>query len=264
MDRSRRRRALRACRRQLVYPALALLLPTDCFGCGRDLGPLQYLGACPGCWCSLRPPRAPVCVECALPLPAGTDLEGPAAGRCARCVIGPRLRCGRVRAAVPYDELARRFMLRAKLGRRRELLAPLGRQLARVLAHGGLAREADAVVAVPTHPWMLLRRGFNPAAELARRVARGLGLPLIRRALVRRMRAGRPAKRLRAAQRRRVSREAFAGRRSLRDLRILLVDDVLTTGATAEACGAALRAAGAREVRVAVWARTPLRRDPPV
>jgi predicted amidophosphoribosyltransferase len=132
--------------------------------------------------------------------------------------------------------------------------------LTRKLTATGFARSCTLVTAVPSHPWVWLRRGFNPALELARPVARGLGLPLRPGVLVRRLGRTAPAKRLGATHRRRVSARAFRPRESLTGERVLLVDDVMTTGATADGCAGALLDAGAISVRLAVWARTPIGR----
>jgi predicted amidophosphoribosyltransferase len=166
-----------------------------------------------------------------------------------------------VRAAVLYDGVARSFVLRAKFGGRRELFAVLGRQLAEVLRATGFARSCTIATAVPSHPWAWLRRGFNPALELARPVSRHLGLPLARGALIRRLAMPAPAKRLGAARRSAAVDRAFRPACSMSGEHVLLIDDVLTTGATAEGCARALRECGAESVRVAVWARTPLDRD---
>jgi predicted amidophosphoribosyltransferase len=248
------RRLARRIHRTLVDPLLDFLLPTDCFACGEPLGPTQRLGACAACWSGLKPLEPPLCPACGLPRPRTTDLLGPAGGRCAACVLSPPA-ASLVRAAVAYDRCARAFLLRAKLGGRRELFGPLGGQLVRAVEHAALAEGCTVVVPVPSHPWVALRRGFHPALELARPVARRLGLP-VARVLARRTRSGPPAKRLGARRRRAVARGAFRVRRPLDRARVLLVDDVMTTGATADACAAALLSAGAVEVRIATWART--------
>jgi predicted amidophosphoribosyltransferase len=158
--------------------------------------------------------------------------------------------------------VARGFLLGVKLGGRPELLPLLGAQLSATLRAGAFARGCRAVVPVPSHPLVHLRRGFDPALEIARPVAADLGLPLVR-GLRRRLRGGGAAKRLSAADRARVLARAFvpALGRPLPPT-VLLVDDVLTTGATATACAVELRTAGVEEVRIAVWARTP--RRPPI
>jgi predicted amidophosphoribosyltransferase len=252
-------RRIRRLRRLALHHFLSVLLPADCFACGRPLGPVHLLGACPDCWSALRPIGTAACPSCGAPRPKGTDLLGPAGGRCAPCLLRPKKTDG-VRAAVIYDAVARSFVLRAKFGGRRELLTILGRQLALVLRATGFAEPCTVVSAVPSDPWVRLRRGFNPALELARPVARHLGLPLERRALIRRLGGPAPSKRLGAARRRSATRRAFRPGYSLSGERVLLIDDVFTTGATAEGCAAALLGGGAESVRLAVWARTPLRR----
>ncbi len=160
-----------------------------------------------------------------------------------------------VRAAVVYDDHARLFLLRAKLGRRTELFRRLARALERLVAIHDIGRTCDLVVPVPSHPLLTLKRGFTPARELARSVARRRGLPL-RSVLRVRCRGRLVAKRLAAAGRRRRADDAIVPRSAVRGLRILLIDDVITSGATVEACVRALRRAGAANVCVVVWART--------
>ena len=239
---------------RLLSDLLAWLLPTRCFACGEPLGRFQHSGACAECWADLVLLAPPCCPGCALP---AAGLSGPGklpADRCASCARRPPA-CDRVRALVIYETLARRFLLRAKLGSRPELLEALGRHLARVVEIEELAAGCRVVVPVPSHPWVTLRRGFSPARELARPIAQRLGLPL-RGWVRRRVGAVRASKRLGAHQRRQAAREAFRARGSAGGLEILLVDDVMTTGATLEGCARALKAAGARSVRAAVWART--------
>ena len=241
----------------MIHPILSVVLPARCFGCERKLRAEHYLGACVDCWMSLHPLVPPVCASCGVGLPTETDLVGPACGRCAACVLSPVGLDG-VRAAVRYDPLSRRFLLRGKFAGRREILAALGRQLGTVLSVSGFARGCTIVAAVPSHPLVLLRRGYNPALEIAKPAAKTVALPLAR-LLSRRLARRGASKRLRARGRRLSVADAFRGRADAKGHRVLLVDDVLTTGATIGACADALRQAGAIEVRAAVWARTPLR-----
>jgi ComF family protein len=160
-------------------------------------------------------------------------------------------------AAVDYETHARRFLLRAKHGHRPEILRPLAGQLAAAVAISRLAEDIDGVVPVPTSLLARWRRGFNPARLLASELARAARLPLLDDVLRKRELGGPAMKALKAPARWKGAGRSIALRRRVPGARILLVDDVLTTGATAAACANALRAAGAVEVRVAVWARTP-------
>ena len=132
----------------------------------------------------------------------------------------------------------------------------LARTLGALLAAEARGRfDVDAVVPVPLHPSRLVERGFNQAVLLARPVARALGVPLRARALVRTRPTERQAELDRSARLRNVA-GAFRARRPIAG-RILLVDDVRTTGATQNACAEALRAAGAPYVGCLVLAIAP-------
>jgi predicted amidophosphoribosyltransferase len=233
---------------------LRFVLPTDCLVCGHRLGRWQHLGACQTCWASLQRLRGPLCSRCGLPAPAGCDLLGPARERCARCLLTPPS-VDLVRAVVAYDAVARRLLLTAKLGGRRELLRPLAARMAACLRASGIHDGCTVAAPLPSHPWTDLRRGFSPAGELARRVSRALRLPYRSRLLGRRILAGGTAKRMGARDRAALVRTAFRVRGPVRNERVLLIDDVMTTGASLEACCRLLKAAGAREVRALIWAR---------
>ncbi|HET9299241.1 MAG TPA: phosphoribosyltransferase family protein [Candidatus Polarisedimenticolaceae bacterium] len=247
--------------RPLVCGVLDLAWPTDCLACCAPLGLRHVRGACLDCWVRLRPLRA-TCGRCGEPT-GPSDLVAPSGLPCAACLLHGGLKgIAAVRPAVLYDPVARSFLLGAKLRGHPELLPLLGAQLASRLRAGSFAADCGAVVPVPSHPLVQLRRGFDPGREMARPVAAALGLPLVS-ALRRGLRHGGPAKRLSASARSRRLAGAFqpGSRRPLPPV-VLLVDDVLTTGATAASCARALRERGVAEVRVAVWARTP--RRPPI
>jgi predicted amidophosphoribosyltransferase len=236
--------------------AAAHLFPSRCFACGSALTHVQLLGACAACWGSLAGRPVPRCRHCALPLPVELVDEGPARGLCARCVVRP-LPFDRAVAAVAYDGCARRFLLRAKNAHRPEILRLLGAHLTAAVLMSEAADGIDGVVPVPSTPMSRWRRGFEPAREIGHELASRTGLPLLDGVLRKRGFAGPAVKALGAGARWADAGRRIATRRSLPGACVLLVDDVLTTGATATACAAALRAAGAVEVRVAVWARTP-------
>jgi ComF family protein len=134
-------------------------------------------------------------------------------------------------------------------------------------AAADLVAEADVIAPVPLHPSRLIRRRYNQAAEIARPLARRSGVRYLPDALKRR-RAGDTQAGKSGSGRRRAVQGAFvvtrSGARQLEGRRVLLVDDVLTTGATADACARALLKAGASAVDVAVVATVRAGRDPTI
>ena len=237
--------------RRLLHPLLSFLLPTPCGACGSGLDALQLHGFCSRCWAALRSERGVCCRRCALPVARSSDLAADTAV-CARCAVRLSPIDATV-AAVEYDSRARSVLLRAKLDGRSEILGELARQVDATIRAAGLARELDAVLGIPSHPATNFRRGFAPGNEIARGLARSLDLPLLL-GLKRRWIPWGSVK-ARGARKRRKLLEGSIFVASRLPGRVLLVDDVMTTGATAEACAAAARCAGASRIIVAVWAR---------
>ncbi|WP_066681703.1 ComF family protein [Caulobacter sp. CCH9-E1] len=191
----------------------------------------------------------PVCDGCGLAQAYAAE------SRCPACQAKPRA-FQRARAACVYDEHSRELILKLKHADRTDLSGLFARWLSR--ASADLLAEADAVVPVPIHRARLLRRRYNQAAEIARPLARMADLAYLPDALVRKRDTASQGGKSASGRRRNVA-AAFAvppGRRRLVEgQRIVLVDDVLTTGATAEGCARALLAAGAAHVSLSVIAR---------
>ena len=223
---------------------LALAWAPQCAVCDGILIKPTLGIVCPRCWRRLELSTPPVCESCGAPHSGPSRPEdGESHLRCRTC---RKLTClTRRRAAGPYDGVLRLLVHALKYGGRRSLAVPLG-ELVRQ-AGSDVLSDADYVVPVPLHPLRRWTRGFNQATDLAERV----GLPVVE-ALYRR-RVTPPQTGLTRAERRRNMRSAFAVKRrwSRGDLdgrRLVVIDDVCTTGATIDACARALRQAGARQV----------------
>jgi ComF family protein len=215
---------------------LELLLPQRCVVCG-----LPGSQVCPRCREGLPRIVPPLCERC------GAPTAWPVA-RCAEC-SGRRLAFASARAAVAYDDAVRALVREWKERGLRRLAG-----LAADLVVGSLERPGDTLlVPVPADRDRSLKRGHEPAAQLARELGRRWELPVER--LLRRTRAGARQRGLSHDARRANVRGAFAAARPIQT-RIVLIDDVYTTGSTANAAASALRKGGARRVDVVTFART--------
>jgi ComF family protein len=215
-----------------------------------DSGPRPLAGGFSAeAWSRIRFLDGPVCDGCGVPF-----AYDPGA-RCAACLSKPRA-FDAARAACLYDETSRDPILKLKHADRVDLAPMLARWISRAARE--LVEEADAIVPVPLHRLRLLGRRYNQAAEIARPLCAMTGTPYLPDALVRRRATATQGGKSGSGRRRNVA-GAFevppARRKQVEGLRILLIDDVLTTGATAEGCARALKAAGAARVDLAVVAR---------
>ena len=194
------------------------------------------------------------CARCGWPFPDPAGARGAEVPLCQRCrEAQDHFRVARAVLRYRDDGVARAAILLMKHGRRLSLLRHLARLLAETTPQYLSLQEWDGLVPVPLHWVRRWRRGFNQAEVLARAVGRRHGLPVLGRALSR-VRAT-PLQSGDFEARRRNVRDAFAVQREVAGRRLLLVDDVFTTGATANACAAALLQAGAAEVGVLTLAR---------
>lgn len=234
----------------MVRILLDQVFPWSCVGCGAAASS----ALCPSCRRAICWIDSGCCRQCGLPL------SSVPAHYCGRCILDPpafaRLRAVAYYRAADEDRDPLAIAIRGlKYGRRRALASSLSEILAERSPFS--AGEHDLVAPVPLHVTRLRERGFNQAALLAREPARRLHVPLDAGLLVRMRDTGAQVG-LGEAERRRNVRRAFALRpgRRVAGLRLLIVDDVATSGATADACARALRAAGAVSVDVLAVART--------
>ncbi|SHG83398.1 comF family protein [Kaistia soli DSM 19436] len=236
-------------RLRLFTRALDLVLPPACMACGK---PVATSGAlCSPCWGVIRWIERPFCERLAIPF--GYDI-GPGALSAEAIAHPPPF--GRLRAVCLYGAEAGHIVQALKYGDRTELAKPIGAMMARAL--GPIADEVDVVLPVPLHRRRLWQRRFNQSALISEALASVIHRPY-EPALIARIRPTRQQVGLKANERAKNVEGAFrvpsALAPALKGRRVLLVDDVYTTGATVKAVTRALLRGGAKSVDVAVFAR---------
>ncbi|KAA9016838.1 ComF family protein [Sphingobium limneticum] len=228
----------------LLWPAVDYALPPRCPGCGAIVG--EDFAFCLPCWGGMEFLGEPCCARCGVPFPHEMG-EG---AECGGCMADPPP-WDSARAVLAYGDVARTVALRLKYGRRIGLARLIARQM---LRHVG--DEEALIVPVPLHRWRLWNRGFNQSALIADHLGRLTGWPVDKQAL-RRVKRTAPLRGMNPKQRAKMVRGAFAlgAGQTVKGRRILLIDDVHTSGATAAACAKMLKRGGATEVRLLCWAR---------
>jgi len=228
--------------KQIFADTVSLALPPRCPGCGAVVrGDHNF---CVACWDSLDLLGAPWCATCCAPFEID---RGPDA-QCGACLAKPPAHAG-ARAAVAYGPVAKTVALRLKYGGRLAFATTAARLMAR-----HMPSDATLLVPVPLHRWRLWGRGYNQAALIADALSITSGVahdPL----LLRRTKRTPALRGMNPRQRRDAVRAAFTVERRIEERHVVLVDDVYTSGATADACTRALLKAGAGKVTILCWAR---------
>ena len=241
------------CLANIAAGGLNLLFPPRCAFCWTDIAePQDHVLICPDCCRRLVPEKWIGCPHCGGAMPG----NGEPSGHCSMCKYPPLL-FDTVVTIGEYQGDLRDVVLRMKHPRHENLTLAMGRLLGEKRFGELAGLMADLIVPVPMYWMRRWRRGTNSAELLARCLGRKLGLPVCRRLLVR-CKNTTPQSELLRRQRFSNMRGAFRARMPQRwkDARVLLVDDVLTTGATCSEAAGALKKAGAAMVAVAVIART--------
>ena len=246
---SRRLSQIAAALRMPFRMMLDVGLPPLCPSCRDPVG--DGTGLCAPCWSKLSPIERPFCERLGIPF---TYDPGP--GILSMQAIADPPAYTRARAAVRYDEIARTMVHALKYGDRLDLAPVMARWMAR--AGTEVLQDAEVVVPVPLHWKRMWARRFNQSAALAKLVAGPLGIPVSHTALKRvkatPQQVGLP-KSERAANVQGAFRIEPANRSEIARRHVVLVDDVLTSGATVDACARVLLRGGARQVDVLVFAR---------
>ena len=234
---------------EVLKPAVDLVYPPRCPLCGDAIA--EQKGLCALCWSGLVIPGEPNCSTCQRPFSDGFGGDG---AQCAPCMASPPKHDG-IAAGTLYNDASRRLILAFKHGRR----IALADLLARLVAARLPTLEGEWLfVPVPLHRSRLWYRGFNQAGLLAQRLSRMTKKPLLIDGLVR-TRHTQPLGGLgRKARERALTGSIAVNKKHLGQLKsaqVVLVDDVLTSGATSDACVRALKSGGAKRVIIACFSR---------
>lgn len=233
---------------------LRTVLPPRCGGCGTITDTVHAV--CADCWAGLRFISKPLCACCGYPFELVSDDlgDGILCGECLR----KHPAFDAARAALVYDDFSRDYLLRFKHADRTDLTPLLARWL--LQAGRDFWTDADLIIPVPLHRTRLLKRRYNQSGLLAAALSRQTGIAW-HGTVLRRLRKTRSLGGLGPSSRKRevggafAINERYAGKIGLDGARVILIDDVLTTGATANACTRILKQAGAMHVSVITVAR---------
>lgn len=233
--------------------ALDAVLPPQCLACGASVAEPRTL--CAKCWAGMVWLGPPLCACCGLPFEYAPELPGEGRLLCGACIGDPPA-FDRARAVFVYDDASRALILGFKHADRTHGAPAFAQWLAR--AGGALVDQADIIAPVPLHWTRLALRRYNQSAMLAAALAHLAERPLVPDLLLRTRRTPSQGG-LNAAGRRKNVRRAFAVTRRHRPrvegARVLVIDDVFTTGATLAECARTLKGAGAAAVDVLTLAR---------
>lgn len=237
----------------LMRQAIRLFLPAACAACGSPLHSDPVPLFCENCWRTIAPLALSRCSQCDRPLPSPVALTHSPTHRCHHCTVRPPA-YARAWTLFPYLPPLQDAICLYKYRGKVSLAKPLARLMIDALPP---ALQADLIMPVPLHPSRLREREFNQSLLLADQIARHLRLPVSFTNLVRTMPSD-PQSTLSRKERMKNLRRAFGVRQPDRiaQTRILLIDDVFTTGTTVNECAKVLRTAGAGDIFVLTLART--------
>ena len=235
----------------LIKTLLSLIFPLECRICKKTLevGNLTYI--CPECFTRIRFIKEPYCLKCGRPLRPFEDRI------CKNCQKEKRY-FKKICSISLYQGVMREAILLLKYQKVKALISPLGKLLLKYCQENLKINDFDLVLPVPLYRSKRKEREFNQAEVFARMIAEHYSLPLAQENLLR-IRDTRTMSGLNPEERRRNVKGAFSVKRQeeVKNKRILLIDDICTTGATVDECSKVLLTAGVKEVTVLTLARTP-------
>ncbi|CCY44552.1 putative uncharacterized protein [Clostridium sp. CAG:7] len=230
----------------IIETILDLLFPRRCPVCGQIIMPKGNL-ICPGCIRKLSWVRGPVCKCC------GKEIISETAEYCSDCAIHPRSFSNGM-SLLNYNEISAPSLAKIKYHNHREYLDFYAEAAYRKYAARIARLSPDLIIPVPVHKSRMKKRGFNQAEEFGKRLSHYLEIPMNSSLLIRSKKTV-PQKDLGPALRLKNLEQAFSCRKlPYRMKKVLLIDDIYTTGSTAEACSRALKKAGAEQVFLLVIA----------
>lgn len=235
--------------KHLVESVLSLVFPAPCEICGAARTSLGTPGVCEKCFTEIRLIEPPHCARCGRTLKTSS-------GRCGECG-SESFHFDRAFACTWYDGPIQKLLHLYKFGRRKSLRRFLTALMRQFIEHHVNPADFDAVIAVPLDRARKNSRGFNQSELLSKTLAGAFKKKHLHHSVLRRRRAPTPQSSLTKAGRRENVRDAFSVRKTgaVQSQKLLLVDDILTTGQTASECARALKQAGARSVTVLAFAR---------
>lgn len=236
-----------------LQSAIHFLYPPQCLSCGVETS--ADFALCGKCWREAPFITGLICDACGLPLPGEYSNASEDIAHCDACIMAPRP-WAKGRAAFLYEGMARRLVLALKHGDRQELVRPMARWM---VQSGRQLCQSDTLIApVPLHSRRLFSRRFNQSALLANQISQALGLDFCPDLLTRN-RATMLQEGMTLKQRFENQKAAFQVTKKwhaqIQSRSVLLIDDVMTSGATLSGCAEVCLAAGAEEVNVLVLAR---------
>lgn len=243
--------------RRLVYPILDLLFPAACHACRGELRKSAIPFFCEACWSGIRPLEGPFCPQCGKPFSSSSALSFSPGHRCGDCRSAPPF-FDRMTTPYSFDGVLAKGLFLYKYNRKVALASPLSALILPFLESIG---KIDLILPVPLHPERLREREFNQSLLLGNILGREFKKPLKERLLIK-VKPTEHQMKLNRRDRRKNLKHSFAvsDPKKIAEKRVLLVDDVFTTGATMNECAKVLKKAGCREVAGCAIARTLLKK----